>query len=270
MARNPGFIAINRNIFEHPLFRDKPHWIVAWQYLIAAAAWKPESRRFGAGVVHVERGQTALTIRQFAEQINLGRSSVSYLLRCLEYDGMIEQKVFRTIRRTSFGIKNSHSVTVITICNYDKFQTALRGQNKRSGQDVDRALGQDLAQCPVLPGLIAPLTTKPLNHRESEKGSPAEVTRQAPRHGTQSSKHKTIYLYKGTEDWRVHAQDYRDVMGAEPLPDRHGGFWFYVLGEAVRPAHQRHWGRPQRGWHKVVIEKPSPVAAGKGSRLGST
>ena len=245
MAQGRGYIAIERNLFDHPLFRHKPRWLVAWQTLIAQAAWKPESRRFGAATIHIERGQIALTLRQFADQLKLAHSSLVYLLRCLENDGMIEQKVFRTIRRTRIGTKESHRVTVVTICNYDKFQTALRGQRKRTAHDVEQSFEQELGQAPVLPGVIAPLTIQPINHRDS-KGQPREVSRPPPRHGAQSGKHKTVYLYKGTEDWRVHADDYRNVMGAEPLPDRHGGFWFYALGEKLRPAHQRFWGQPQR------------------------
>lgn len=245
MAQGRGYIAIERELFNHPLFRNNPRWLVAWQMLIAQAAWKPDGKRFGAGIIHVERGQTALTLRQFAKQLRMSHSSVVYILKCLEDDGMIEKKILRTSRRTRIGIKESLRVTVITICNYNKFQTALRGQRKRADQAFDQAFDQGDTQAPALPGLIAPLPIQPINHIES-KGQPREVSRPPPKHGTPSPKHKTVYLYKGTEDWRIHAADYRNVMGAEPLPDRHGAFWFYVLGEKLRPAHQRFWHQQQR------------------------
>jgi uncharacterized protein YdaU (DUF1376 family) len=62
--------------------------------------------------------------------------------------------------------------------------------------------------------------------------------RPAPRHGAVSPKYRTIYIAHGTEEWLVYAADFKAVRGAEPIPNRFGGYWFMRDGEAKRPVHQ--------------------------------
>lgn len=238
MAHNRGFIAINRGIFDHWVARN-PKRFKAWQWLIAEAAHVAQGRRGTWGVVHVERAQMATSIRILARQWRWPKSNVGRFLKRLAADGMIETKI-GTSSGPASGIGLEHAITILSICNYDQFQTGgIKKRNKVGQQAGQRGEPQSSQQLALIEDSVA-LTTKPLN-QESLKGQPRQDQSRAPKHGTQSSKHKTVYLYKGTEEWRIHAQDYRDVIGAEPLPDRNGAFWFYILGEAVRPAHQRYW-----------------------------
>ena len=91
MTRNTGFIAINRDIFDHWVARN-PKRFKAWQWLIAAAAHAPQGRRGTWGVVHVERGQIATSIRILARQWRWPKSNVECFLKRLANDGMIETK----------------------------------------------------------------------------------------------------------------------------------------------------------------------------------
>jgi hypothetical protein len=67
--------------------------------------------------------------------------------------------------------------------------------------------------------------------RENEGARP-------PRHGQRSSKYGTIFLMQATDEWAIYVSDFKIVRGAEPIPNRHGGFWFMANGEASRPAKQ--------------------------------
>jgi hypothetical protein len=239
-----GFIAINRSIFDHPALK-KPERFRAWQWLIAQAAFKPEGRRGSWGVVHLERGELPVTVRILAEKWGWPKSNVDRFLKRLERDGMIARRKTGTPTGTPTGTHLAHEVQIVTICNYEKFQAASTGPKVKAGQEPGQQPGHQGDETPTLPGLLPDLTIKPLNNIKTEKGGDNVVTRErsAPKHGAQSGKHRTVYLYAGTEEWRIHAQDFREATGAEPLPDRWGGFWFYSFGERLRPPQQRTWRR---------------------------
>lgn len=61
-----------------------------------------------------------------------------------------------------------------------------------------------------------------------------EQERPPPRHLTRSQKHGTIFILRDSEEWRIYADDFKAVRDAEPIPNRHGGYWFVLLGEASR------------------------------------
>jgi len=71
------------------------------------------------------------------------------------------------------------------------------------------------------------------------KGRGEHRQRPPPRHGTESRKHGTIFILQDSEDWQIRADDFKSVRGAFPIPDRNGGFWFQLNGEAMRPRWKR-------------------------------
>lgn len=254
MARRySGYITVDRSIFDHPVLR-RPERLVAWQWLIATAAWKPEGRRGSWGVVHLERGELATSVRILAKTWRWPPGRVQRFLNRLRGAHMITVTKTRSATRSKTdsptdsptGPHLEHDISIVSICNYDKFQNSSTGQK---GKSIQQPIHQPIrrpAETQMLPGFSEPLTTEPSNQVDLEKGSMGDgegkrVAPTAPRHGTRSTKHGTIYIYRGTEDWRVYAEDYNATTGAEPLPDRFGGFWFFANGEAARPAHQRTW-----------------------------
>lgn len=243
MGRDLGYIATNRSIFEHWIARN-PKRFKAWQWLIADAVHAPQGRRGPWGVIHLERGQLATSVRILARKWRWPKTNVSRFLRRLRRDGMIESKT-GTLNGTPSGPRLDHMITVITICNYEQYNRRRLTAKQKAGQQAGQQAGHPAVQAQLFAQESTPLTIEPLNHIKKEKG----YQQGGPRHGLQSLKHKTIYVHKATAEWRVFAEDYRAVIGAEPLPDRYGGFWFYNLGEAARPAHQRHWNR-SREWLK--------------------
>lgn len=251
MKRGAGYIAIDRGIFDHWIARNAKRF-KAWQWMIAQAAHAPQGKRGTWGVVHIERGELVGSVRMLARAWRWSESAAYRFVKRLENEGMVRLRETRrkteTPTETPTGAFLDHDITIITICNYDAFQNPSTAAQLKAEHQPKHRPESDPAQTQMFPGFSRPLTIEPLNHRKQENGRGGEEVKRAaptaPKHGAQSSKHRTVYVYRGTEDWRIHAEDFKAVRGAEPLPDRWGGFWFYSLGEAARPAHQRTWRNP--------------------------
>lgn len=106
-----GYIAISRDIWDHPdLAGDEPFTKrEAFMWLIAEASWKERRVRRGRTVVDLERGQLAHSVRFIASAWGWSKSAGHRFLKNLEKRDMV-----RTVSGTD--------ATIITICNYDKYQ----------------------------------------------------------------------------------------------------------------------------------------------------
>jgi hypothetical protein len=105
-----GFFQVDRGVWSHPVFVAEAFTErEAWLWLIARAAWKPNGVRVGQLLVHVERGQLAVSSRYLAEAWRWGKSSVARFLTKLNDAGMIEAR-------------HGRDATVITLRNYEKYQ----------------------------------------------------------------------------------------------------------------------------------------------------
>lgn len=104
-----GFL-MSRDWFKHPVFADEPFTErEAWAWLISESAWKPHRYRAGNVLVNLKRGQIVHSIRYMATAWQWHRNKVSRFLKRLKIETMI-------------GTDTGSGVTVITICNYDKYQ----------------------------------------------------------------------------------------------------------------------------------------------------
>lgn len=123
-----GFIALHREAFTHPVLKDADRFR-AWFWLVAHAAWKQTRHDARGRTIIVERGQLCAGREQLAKEWKWSPSAVERFLTRLETEQMIE-------RQTGQG------KSVITICNYDKYQDSepetghLSGQ--QTGQKSDR------------------------------------------------------------------------------------------------------------------------------------
>ncbi len=105
-----GVFAVDRGIWGHPCFANEPFTErEAWQWLIGEAAFKPRKKRVGNTVFDLERGQLAASIRFMAEAWQWHRNKVHRFLVKLKTETMIEHTP-------------GQDATLITICNYDKYQ----------------------------------------------------------------------------------------------------------------------------------------------------
>lgn len=234
-----GYIAISRSLFEHALFKDRPSWHVAWEKLIAAAAWKPQGHVGRWGTAHVERGQFAMTVRSVAALLGWSPSGVVYFLEKLEAAEMISRKSVRTKINTQNGGRNSQRITIITICNYDKFQP--KGRVKSGGLVQGSAQGL-VQEMPELPGLLdeSLANQHKQTNRDIKEGTAKGLKK--PSHGTISKDGRFVWYDYGRFEWLEYAKDYREVKDCDIFPEtRPGGRgnWFVKLGERARPRQSR-------------------------------
>jgi hypothetical protein len=109
-----GTVNITRDLWDDAAFKDaEMSQREAWIWLIAQASWKKRVKRVGANAVELDRGQLAVSTRFLAAAWMWSEPRVRRYLDMLENRRMIS-------RVTDAG------VTVVTICNYDKYQTAGR------------------------------------------------------------------------------------------------------------------------------------------------
>jgi hypothetical protein len=120
-----GFVTFHREATEHPLFKGEPARLGAWFWLVAKACWKPTKFDIQGKIVTLNRGQVAVSRSQLAKAWGMSESGVERFLTRLQTEQMIE-------RATGQGR------SVITICNYSKYQD----QESKAGQATGQATGQ--------------------------------------------------------------------------------------------------------------------------------
>lgn len=114
-----------REAVDHPLFAGDSSRLGAWTHLVLKACWKPTKFNIGGKVVELERGQLCVSRSQLADAWGWKPSAVERFLVRLETEQMIE-------RSTGQGR------TIITVCNYAKYQDI----ETQAGQLSEQAPGQ--------------------------------------------------------------------------------------------------------------------------------
>jgi hypothetical protein len=123
-----GSFAVNRGVFDHPIFAPEPYTErEAWIWLCGEAAWKQKRVRVGRATVNLERGQVAHATRFLAAKWRWSESRVRRFLKRLKSDAMVT-------------LQTTREATQITICNYEKH--AFR---RRTGDALDDAPTDALA-----------------------------------------------------------------------------------------------------------------------------
>jgi hypothetical protein len=248
-----GYIALHRAIFDDPLFSGRPDRLCAFEWLIAQAAWKPCAQALGRRLVHVERGQLACTIRSLATAWRWPHGNVQYLLKLFQGDEKILCQSVHTRFHTRNESRNSYRATLITICNYEKYQGQLRASaGGLSSRHDRRDFIQDFAQLPLPIGQIAAQQTKPtessIREEEASRLPPAEDRRSAttlkpkPPHGVKNRTGTVQWFDYGTPDWKWAAELHEQETGAKVFPKvyRSGrGNWF----KTRTPEDWKAWGQ---------------------------
>lgn len=123
-----GFIKLHRSAFAHPLLQDGERFR-AFFWLVSEACWKPTKFDRRGKTITLERGQICISIRELAKDWKWSKSAVERFLTRLETETMIE-----TTNGTVRG--------VITICNYDKYQTREDEAGTVNGTPTGTDVGQ--------------------------------------------------------------------------------------------------------------------------------
>lgn len=124
-----GFVAMQREALEHPLFRGNPDRFYAWFWLVARAAWRPTGYDVGGKVITLQRGQLCASVRQLAEAWGMSKSAVERFVARLKTETMVETEA-------------GQGRLVITICNYNKYQDLEVASRDSSGTATETAAGQ--------------------------------------------------------------------------------------------------------------------------------
>ena len=110
MKSGKNYFVCNRSLFKNPLwYGEKFTKGQAWVDLFGNANHSDGWFEKNSQRVDVKRGQTGRSIESLGEDWKWSRNKVKRFLKRLENEHMIERKM-------------NHLTTIITICNYDKFQ----------------------------------------------------------------------------------------------------------------------------------------------------
>ncbi len=104
-----GYIKIDRQIAEHWLWQDAER-LKWWLDLLLMATWDDHKQLVGRRLIDLRRGQIVASLSYLCTRWKRSRSMVEPFLDLLQQDGMISKKV-------------EHNISIITINNYDKYQT---------------------------------------------------------------------------------------------------------------------------------------------------
>lgn len=149
-----GYVRIHRTLIGHPAFRNDAE-AMAFAWLVARASWRSTRVRYKERGICLERGQLAISVREFAGAMDRDKAWVERLIKRLKSEGMIE-----TVTETG--------VTVVTICNYDQYQgdavfcetvNETRGETRREtearqGQDIEQVREKGKKEKPTLPDWV--------------------------------------------------------------------------------------------------------------------
>lgn len=120
-----GFINVTRGMFDHPIFAPEPYTErEAWQWLIEQAVWRDTTAMVGRYRIALRRGQCAFSMRFLAVKWKWSEGAVRRFLDKIRTDGMTEQRATR-------------QATIITICNYDKYQNGRQTSDEQTDEPSD-------------------------------------------------------------------------------------------------------------------------------------
>ena len=117
----PGYILLYRDIERHWVWKDG---LMAhrWMDLVIQAAYKARTTYMSGVKVDLKRGQLATTTRDLMARWSTNAKMVLKVLGIFEQDRMIR-------------CKKTNEMTLITICNFDKYQPLLRALQEAENLD---------------------------------------------------------------------------------------------------------------------------------------
>ena len=106
-----GFIKLHRRIQRNLLWDDGEPFcrFKAFVDLLFLAEWKPKKRVIKGCIINAERGQVVASQRFLGERWKWSKNKVMRFLNMLAADQIVDHQT-------------DHGVTVITICNYERYQ----------------------------------------------------------------------------------------------------------------------------------------------------
>lgn len=114
-----GFFKVHRGWRDCPVLSGEYSRADAWLWLIEHAQWKKTRAKIKGAVVDLDRGDLTFSQRFLAEKWGWSKSRVDRFMADLRAEGMIST-------RSKIGASADHKAgqgqSIITICNYEKYQ----------------------------------------------------------------------------------------------------------------------------------------------------
>lgn len=133
-----GYVKLWRGWRDNPVLRD-PERALAWLWLIENAAWKPGRVWIKGQSVDLDRGELSFSVRFLADQWGWSKSAVDRFLAVLRNEGMIET---RSKTGTPCDHKAGQGQSILTICNYVRYQSVEDADRDNSGTTTGTTAGQ--------------------------------------------------------------------------------------------------------------------------------
>ncbi|MEG2573664.1 MAG: hypothetical protein RSA44_03270 [Bacteroides sp.] len=123
--KEEGYIPISRRLFEHPFWCEERTYsrFEAWLDVVRSARFEDTKQLIGNRFIEVKRGQMLVSLRFFGSRWQWSTKKVSSFLELLIQDKMITKE---TPKETG--------QTVITICNYDKYNRTFNEEETQKKQ----------------------------------------------------------------------------------------------------------------------------------------
>ena len=97
-------------MLDHPIFAGNPDRIAAWVWIVGKAAWKDTRQDLNGKTITVKRGQLLTSYRQMSKASGVSVKTLRTLVERLQGGNAI-------------GTETGTGRLLITICNYDKYQS---------------------------------------------------------------------------------------------------------------------------------------------------
>jgi hypothetical protein len=114
-----GWVKIYRKVLDNPRFRNDAE-AMAFAWLVVRAQWKDSTVRYKGRTLNLKRGQVAISYRDFAERWDWSEP------KCRRFVARLAEAQPKSTRSETDALVVAVSdagVNVISICNYDKYQS---------------------------------------------------------------------------------------------------------------------------------------------------
>lgn len=118
-----GWFAVKHGIRKHPIFKGRPDRLGAWIAMLDEAAFADTEQDVAGTLVKVRRGELCASQAMLEEITGLSRQQLRTFMAALETSGAIQ---------TRPATKSTKSRTIVTFCNYGKYQNDQPSSNQTS------------------------------------------------------------------------------------------------------------------------------------------
>lgn len=128
-----GWFSVSRKALDHPIFDKRPDRWFLWCWLLKTAAWRDTKQDANGTIVTVKRGQLLTSYRQIEKATGVSMHKIRSLIDLLK-----KQHTIRTDTNTGR--------LLITICNYDKYQSRAEADNTPGNTETTQKQHSDNTQ----------------------------------------------------------------------------------------------------------------------------